>query len=174
MTDIPSKQECFYILEMIESNLIDYSYTNPWADQIIEKLDIAPAWLGDIATNKYQDDQKKALREYVYSEPFETGPEGLEKFHVGCLWIRYERRELSWATLLDLIGRYLDTAGIDWECETPFHYLNMHEDAYFSKESEKQAKKAYLADDDIDLWIDMAKRKFEPFRKIRRANKTMH
>ncbi len=170
--EIPNKQACFYVLEMLESRLIDFSYTHPWADQIIIRLDYAPSWLSNLASKKYQGDQSKALREYVFSEPFEAGPDEMEKFHVACLWLRYERRELSWATFLRLAGEILDAANADWYCETPYHYLNMHEDAYFSNESEEQTKRDYLTDHDLGPWIEMAKEKFEPFRKMRRANKT--
>lgn len=169
---IPSKQECSYVLEMIESNLIDFSYTHPWAEQIISNSDYAPSWLGDIATKKYQGDQSKALREYIFSEPFEKRPDEIEKFHVACLWLRYERRELSWAQFLRFAGEYLDAASADWDCETPYHYLNVHEDAYFSRQSEELTKKDYLANHNLRPWIDMAKEKFELFKKMRRANKT--
>lgn len=168
---IPSKQECFYLLEMLESRLVDFSYTHPWADQLITQMDSAPSWLCDLATNKYQGDQTKALREYIFAEPFEPGPAELEKFHIGCLWLRYERRELSWATFLELAGSHLDAASCDWDCETPYHYLNVYEDAYFSKESEKRTKEEYLIDHDLTPWILLAKEKFEPFRKMRTANK---
>lgn len=168
---VPSKQECFYVLEMLESRLIDFSYTHPWADQIIMGIDSAPPWLGDLATKKYQGDQSKALREYIYSEPFEAGPTDIDKFHVACLWLRYERRELSWATFLMLAGEYLDSVSGDWDCETPYHYLNILEDAYFSDKSEKETKESYLADQDLRPWIRVAKSKFEPFRRLRRANK---
>ncbi|MHC4177811.1 MAG: hypothetical protein ACYSWU_09905 [Planctomycetota bacterium] len=171
---IPSREECRYLLEMVESGLVDFSYTHPWADQIIEELDVAPPWLSDLATKRYQGDQAKALREYVFSEPFEAGPPDLEKFHVACLWLRYERRELSWASLLRVVGDYLDGAGGDWDCETPYHYLNMHEDAYFSMDSELSTRERYLADHDLTPWIEMARQQFEPFKRLRRTNKALH
>lgn len=171
---IPGKQECCYVLEMLESGLIDFSYTQPWAEHIITTLDYAPPWLSDLVTKKYNGDQSKALREYIFSEPFEVCPDDMEKFHVACLWLRYERRELSWATFLRVAGEHLDTANADWDCETPYHYLNVHEDAYFSNESEEQTKRGYLADHDLRPWIEMATNHFEPFRKMRRANKAMH
>ena len=77
------------------------------------------------------------------------------------------RRELSWATFLDLAGRYLDTAGVEWDCETPFHYLNIIEDAYFSTESEKDTKNAYFRDQNLQPWVSLVAEKFEPFRERR-------
>lgn len=168
---IPSKQECSYVLEMLESGLIDFSYTHLWAEHSITGLDYVPLWLGDLATKKCQGDQSKALRGYIFSEPFDARPNDMEKFHIACLWLRYERRELSWATFLRLAGEHLDAADGDWDCETPFHVLNVYEDAYFSNESEEQTKSGYLADHDLRPWIEMAKAKFEPFRKLRKVNK---
>jgi len=168
---IPSKLDCFYILEMLESELIDYRYIHPWADDIILSLDSAPSWLGDLATKKYRPDQSKALREYILSQPFETRPDGMPKFHIACIWLRHERRELSWATFLRLTGEYLD-GSTDWECETPYHYLNIYESAYFSAESERQTKNSYFSDQNLKPWIAMAKDRFEPFRKIRQFKLT--
>lgn len=170
---VPSKREALYILEMVEAELIDFSYIHPWADQIIAALNVAPAWLCELAVESYRGGVSKILCEYPCSEPFEAPPDGLEKFHVACLWIRYERRELSWATFLRSAGEILDAANGDWDCETPYHFLNVHEDAYFSRESEEQTKKDYLADHDLAPWIVLAKEKFEPFRRVRRAKKAL-
>lgn len=156
---------------MLESKLIDFSYTEPWADALIEESDIPPTWLCDIAMKKYQGDQIRAIREYIFSEPFETVPPSMKKFHVACLWLRYERREFSWATFLCEAGAYLDAADGDWDCETPYHFLNMYEDAYFTVESEEYTKKLYLKDHNLEPWIELARKKFEPFKRLRKANK---
>ncbi len=170
---IPSKADCFFILEMLESKLIDFSYTEAWADKLILELEVAPSWLCDIAIKKYQGAQIKSIREYIFGEPFEAEPTDMEKFYVACLWLRYERREISWATFLDEAGSYLDAASGDWDCETPYHYLNMYEDAYFTNESEEGTKKLYLKDHDLVPWIELARKKFEPFKKLRKANKSI-
>jgi len=168
---IPNKPECFYLLEMLDSHLIDYSYTQPWADKLIEGIDIPPVWLCDIAVKKSQIDQLKAIREYVFSEPFEENPPEFEKFHVACLWLRYERRELSWATLLREIGDCLDAADGDWDCETPYHYLNMYEDADFTEESEKKIKQEYLLEQNILPWVALAREKLMQFQSLKKVNK---
>jgi hypothetical protein len=169
---IPCKQECFYILEMIESGLIDFSYINPWADQIIEEEEKIPSWLCDLALKKYRGDLTNTLREYIFSEPFESCPPDLEKFHLACLWLRYERREISWATFLENAGIYLDAANEDWDCETPYHFLNIYKDAYFTEDSERDTKEKYLNAQDLSPWIDIARKKFEPFYKLRRNDKS--
>lgn len=165
--EIPSKRECFYVLEMIQAGLIDFSYVQPWADTLIAEIDTVPPWLGDLALKQYRGDLVEALRAYVFSEPFEAGPEDMEKFHVACLWLRYERRELSWATFLRLAGDLLDNVSGDWACETPYYYLNLYRDAYFSVAAEEQTKKDYLSEQDLRPWIELAKEKFEPFRRLK-------
>lgn len=170
---LPSKQDCFYILEMLETSLIDYSYTQPWADELIVAVLSPPSWLFDLATKKYQGDQIKAVQEFVCSEPFEAAPAEMEKFAIACIWLRYERRELSWATFLQKAGERLDSASADWDCETPYHYLNVYEDAYFTDTAEESTKQDYLKDHDLKPWINEAKARFTPFMQRRRIEKTM-
>ncbi len=107
----------------------------------INQIESVPAWLSRLSTKTSFQDQCKSIKEYIRTEPFEPAPNDLEKFHIGCYWIRYERNELSWATLLNMSGLYLDAICGDWDCETPYHYLNLTENAYFSKESEAITKK---------------------------------
>lgn len=165
--DLPSKHECFYVLEMLETRLLDFTYTQPWANEIIKELETIPDWIFRISTNTALSEQSKALREYVFSEPFESAPAEIEKFHIACYWHRHLRREISWATFLNLVGRYLDTAGIEWDCETPYYYLNITEDAYFSIESEKETKNAYFQDHNLQSWVSFVAEKYEPFRSSR-------
>ena len=157
---------------MLDSALIDYSYTQPWADLLIEAIEGPPSWLCDVATKKYTGDQKKAFREYLSSEPFVQRPADCNKFHIGCLWLRYERRELSWATYLQQAGEYLDASGAGWDCETPYHYLNCFEDAYFSIEAEEETKRKYLKDHNVLPWAALASQRLEPFKISRMTNKS--
>lgn len=168
---IPDKRECFYISEMLNSGLIDYSYLNTWADEIIQSVESPPSWLCELATEKYRGAQMEALGSFIYSEPFVPAPKDIEKFHVGCLWLRYKRREISWATFLKKTGEFLDCADCDWECETPYHYLNLYEDAYFTKDSEEETKSRYLKDHNLCPWINLARTKFEPFKSRVRLTK---
>jgi len=163
MITVPTKVDCYYIVEMLDSGLINYQHTQPWADKIIEALEKPPTWLFDISLKKYQGDQISAVRAVAYGEPFTDVPNDLDKFHLACLWLRYERRELSWAILLREIGDYLDAVNGEWDCETPYHYLNLYEEANFSEESEKATKKEYLNEQDILPWIDSAIEKLKLF-----------
>lgn len=170
---MPSKEDGHYILCMMRTSLIDFSYTHPWADELILSIDSPPPWLCDIAVEKYHGNQIEALQAFVYSGPFEAPPPDLEKFAVACLWLRYERRELSWATFLRMAGELLDSASADWDCETPYHYLNLYEDAYFTKEAEESTKQEYLKDHELKPWIDNATSRFKPFLERRRSDKFM-
>lgn len=163
MITVPTKVDCYYIVEMLNSGLINYQQTQPWADKIIEALDAPPSWLFDVSLKQYQGDQIFAFRAVAYGEPFTDVPNDLDKFHLACLWLRYERRELSWAILLREIGDYLDAVYGEWDCETPYHYLNLYEEAIFSEESEEATKKEYLNEHDIIPWIDFAKDKLKSF-----------
>lgn len=65
--------------------------------------------------------------------------------------------------MLREIGDYLDAVYGEWDCETPYHYLNLYEEANFSEESEEATKKEYLNEHDIIPWIDFAKDKLKSF-----------
>jgi hypothetical protein len=170
---LPSKQDCFYILEMLKTSLINYNYTQRWADELVMAAGPPPVWLCELAIKKYQGDQIKAVQEFVCSEPFEAAPAEMQKFAVACLWLRYERRELSWATFLQKAGDILDPANTDWECETPYHYLNVYEDSYFTPAAEKRTKHDYLKNHDLMPWIEEARARFAPFLKRRWGNKSV-
>ncbi len=168
--EIPSKQDMNFVFEMLEAGLIDCSYTQPWAQELIATTDTPPSWLRDLATKSSHADQVNAVWEYLSSEPIYHYPDD-DKFHVACLWLRHERRELSWATFLLKAGEYLDRISGDWWCEVPYHYLNVYEDAYFTEASEESTKREYLAEHDLIPWIELARRKFEPFFRVRRKDK---
>jgi len=63
---------------MLETRLIDFTYMQPWAVEIIKELDSIPNWLFRISTKTALSEQSKAVRDYIFSEPFETAPAGIE------------------------------------------------------------------------------------------------
>ena len=159
MNSLPSKQDIYYIIEMLQSKLIDYTYIQPWADNLIENLSNPQKLLIDLSSATYQGEIINILKEYVYYEPFKEQFYKLVKFHIACLWLRYERRELSWATLLNEIGKYLDIEEINWDCETPYHFLNTYENSYFSEKVEQETKQKYLQEHNILHWIEIVDNK---------------
>ncbi len=99
----------------------------------------AYAWLCDVAMQTYSPDVSKSLGEYLCSEPSESVErEELDDEHLSSLYLRFERRELSWATFLELAGGYADSANGTWECEEFYSFLNEFEDADFSSAVERK------------------------------------
>ena len=164
MTHNPTKQDAYYIVEMLESTLITTRDTQRWSEQIIKEQDEPIAWVCVVASKSYHGDIVSAVREYAYSEPFNDRPEDLDKFHVGCLWVRYERGELSWATFLNKAGEYLDSENGEWFCETPYHYLNLVEEKNFTQQVEEQTKVEYLKEQNVVPWAELANSKLQWFR----------
>ena|SRR5687768_7364394 len=103
----PSKEFANTLALAIEAGCLTYRETIPWADAMIEALERPPLWICDLSTTKYRPDALKVIRDFLNAEPFElitTAPHE----YLGFLWIRYERRELSWATFLNEAGEYSD------------------------------------------------------------------
>ena len=71
------------------------------------------------------------------SEPFEDLSGASDDF-LGFLWIRYQRRELSWATFLNEAGVYSDGANGAIECEFFYTMLNELEEADFGSGVEER------------------------------------
>ena len=102
------------------------------------KIEKPPHWLLELATVKYKGDALRILGEFVDSEPFEEiDGATYENDYIGSLFLRYERRELSWATFLDEAGRFSDAHQSDPSCEYFFGMLNGYEDSGFDANLEK-------------------------------------
>jgi hypothetical protein len=118
---------------MADADLITYKELQPWAESVLRSLEKPPNWLCNIATQTYGPDVLKSLGEYVWSEPFEAGDRAeVDDEYLGSLYLRFERHELSWASFLDLAGKYADRVDGAWICEEFFHMLNELEEADFS------------------------------------------
>jgi hypothetical protein len=154
---IPTRDECFYILEMIDTGLIDYIILHPWVEKIIEETDKPPVWIIDLAINKNQNDLKSVLTKYVYGEPFVEPPKEIHKFHMGCLLLLYKQKRLSWVSFLIQAGEYLDCVQRDWDCETPYYYLTLYEKANCKEKAEKETKKKYLKEHNLEVWEALVK-----------------
>ncbi len=171
MRELPGTEELFYWSEMIDSRLINYSHLQPWADGIIAHVDIPPAWVCDLSIKAYQPDVLAAVRLAIHEHnDIPTPPVGLGRFHLACLYLRYERREISFATLLDECGKYLDMANGELFCEHPYAMLNEYEDADYSESKERSLQIRFLEWAELKSWISLAKMKYEPFRKNKKRN----
>ncbi|MBP1960830.1 hypothetical protein [Paenibacillus aceris] len=139
-----NKQTTRKIGIMLKSRLIWYKHYFLFCDEIIENMDRPPYWIIELAEKKYIGDAVKIVNTYAFSEPFETYPDSLPDLYVGCLFIRYERKEISWASFLKESGDYADGEGyfaLKHDCEYFYHMLNEYEDNEFSIQLEqKQAE----------------------------------
>ncbi|WFD08778.1 hypothetical protein [Tepidibacter hydrothermalis] len=124
---------------MLDTGLINYKHYYLWCDEIIEKLDNPPYWIIELATTKFLPSAVAIVNKYVFSEPFEefNNSSGL---YIACLFIKYETRQISWASFLFSAGNYKDGAGY-WgklDCEYFYYRLNEYEDSNYSVDIEKK------------------------------------
>src|SRR5262245_32343182 len=137
---------------MLDAGLISHKELQPWADSLIPSLNQPPRWLCDVAVQKYSPDVSKSLGDYIWSEPFESvNRHEVDDEHLSSLYLRFERRELSWATFLDLAGRYSDQADGKWICEDFFEMLNELEDGNFSEVIERKQRERISVELDAAL-----------------------
>ncbi|WP_282940440.1 hypothetical protein [Paenibacillus sp. RC67] len=127
---------------MLESKLIWYKHYFIFCDEVIENMDRPPYWIIELAIKKYIGDAITIANTYAFSEPFETFPNSLYDFHVGCLFLRYERKELSWASFLKESGDFADGYQlVKRECEFFYYKLSDYEESEYSIDLEiKQAE----------------------------------
>jgi len=133
--DAPSKRFAHALALAIEARCVTFRDYIPWADAQIARVDHPPIWICNLSTTKYLPDALRVIREFVHSEPFED-VSGTATDYLGFLWIRYGRRELSWATFLNESGAYCDGSNAEIDCEYFYGMLNELEEAEFCSEVE--------------------------------------
>ncbi|ULO07662.1 hypothetical protein H1230_01920 [Paenibacillus sp. 19GGS1-52] len=127
---------------MLESHLIWYKHYYFFCDEVIENMDRPPYWIIELGTKKYLGDAVYIVNSYAFSEPFEAFPDSLYDFHIGCLYLRYERKELSWASFLKESGDFADSyRAVKQDCQFFYYMLNDYQDSEYSLDLElKQAE----------------------------------
>lgn len=111
------------------SGLLPVTDLVAWADQRILQLDSPPGWLLDLSLAKTQDEAVGTLL-MEWNRYIETGgherpdPELHGDLFMGCLYLRFERGDLTMAELLRLAGQYADAPGYGIDCETFYSMLN--------------------------------------------------
>jgi hypothetical protein len=148
---------------MVDSRLIWYKHYFKFCDEIIENMEDPPYWIIELATTKFIPDALKVINEYGFnSEPFEEIQSDLCDFFIACLFLRYNRREISWATFLKKSGEFADvTQAVKCDCEWFYEMLNNYEDSDFSKGLEKtQIKKV---NEVFRISIEEAQELYSPF-----------
>ena len=155
-----SKALAHRLTAMIEGRLLTYREYIPWADAVILSMQRPPVWILDLAVVKYLPDAVRAVSKFAHSEPFEplTWDTWTDDY-VASIYIRYARRELSWATFLEMSGTQADNNGGRNECEYFYGMLNRYEEANFAEPLEAEQRK--LITSEYDPLIGSVRRTFD-------------
>ncbi|KNY25502.1 hypothetical protein [Pseudobacteroides cellulosolvens] len=127
---------------MLQSHLIWHKHYYLWCDKIIEKFEKPPYWIIELSVTRFIGDAIDIVGSYANSEPFEKyNSTNLSDLYIACLFLRYERREISWATFLKEAGEHSDGSGqCSQECEYFYQMLNEYENVEFDEKTEKKQK----------------------------------
>lgn len=161
-SEAPSKDFASTLALAIEAGCLTYRDTIPWADATIARLDHPPLWICDLSTVKYRPDALRVIRDFLRTDPSEPINTKTDEY-LGFLWIRYQRRELSWATFLNKAGQYSDASSVGIECEYFYEMLNELEEADFGLAVE--ARQQEKVRQRLDRTISTTRRFYEDFRK---------
>jgi hypothetical protein len=134
------KQTLRRILEMQGVGLIHWKHLQPWAHAIVASVEMPPLWILDLSYLTFQGDIERCLREIVFAPPFEGFDEELCcDYAIACAFLRYRRRDLSWAGFLLTAGQLADTRDADGRsCAFYFELLNTLEDGGFRSSIERR------------------------------------
>ena len=120
---------------------------------------------------RYHGDVEKCLREYIFSPPFEQfDRNALCDYAVASLIVRFDLRQISWGTLLDEAGCFVDCADAGAEeCEWYYEMLNELEDSEYDHEVavRQVAEVRGLHAESIDKVVEDYEPFVEAFRKDR-------
>lgn len=132
----------YQLLIMLETKLIWYKHYRLFCDEVILAYDTPPYWAIELASVTYQGKAIEAVRSFIHSEQSSAvEPAGLANQYIGCLYLKYERREISWASFLLEAGRYADQCEqVKESCEYFYELLNNMEDNGFDLDIERQQR----------------------------------
>jgi hypothetical protein len=112
-----------------------------WADKIIENCENPPVWICELSATKHNEDVLRVIGDFIESDPFDAIKNRAEDF-LGFDWIRYERREISWATFLTEAEDYSTVYGAIGTSEYFLETLNEFEGSEFDLTIESQQREA--------------------------------
>lgn len=144
MADLPIEFDVMFkhrLAEMVEAELLTFRELNPWADAVILTMDRPPEWVLDLAVTKFQPKVLAVVRRAANASAWEVLPADfssrLEDDHIAAIYLRYERREISWGSFLRESGVFADNTSGSWPCEYFYSRLNAIEDAEYAEELER-------------------------------------
>lgn len=147
---------------MLEAGLIYYKHYMCWVDEQIVLEGEPDLWLIELAATKHTQTAIRHLNSYVYSEPFvQFNSESCNDEFVASQWLRYKRKEISWATFLRECGDYTDGNYAREVCEYFYLMLNDMADTDFSEKLEK--KQSALVSARFDDVIRILTNKYNEF-----------
>jgi hypothetical protein len=113
----------------------------PWADAVITNFQHPPVWVLDLSVKRSVPEAARVVMMFAHSEPFETlSPDAWVDDYVAAVYLRYERRELSWATFLRMAGDESNANGGRRECEYFYETLNAYEASDFAESLERDQR----------------------------------
>lgn len=138
----PNKEFACKLGIMLGSKLIWYKHFQPFCDDIILEYTKPPYWIIELATVRYQGSAIEIVNKYIHSEPCITyyNSKHFDQY-IACLYIKYDRREISWASFLLESGQYADSCeAVKEPCEYFFDLLSQYEAEEFNIELEHKQR----------------------------------
>jgi|SRR5690348_4274207 len=133
------------ISAMIESGLLTYRHYRPWASRLTQMLDKPPAWVRELGAARDRPAAEAAARNFAFGDAVGLSIDDWTDEYVASLFLRHERRELSWATFLNEAGIGSDNSNSGMNaCEYFYNMLNEYEESEFSEAVEQRQRAAVL------------------------------
>ncbi|MNI11634.1 hypothetical protein D3C73_647860 [compost metagenome] len=129
----PTKDFACKLSIMLDSKLIWYKHFQLFCDDIILEYIKPPYWIIELATVRFQGSAIEIVNKYINSEPFiDFYNSELFNQYIACLYLKYDRREISWASFLFSSGQYADNCqAVKEPCKYFYDLLSEYEDSEF-------------------------------------------
>lgn len=115
---------------MLDASLIHYKHYELWCDEIIESMKQPPEWILALTDTKYLPDARNIVSSYAFAD---SAPDFCyADFYLACLYMKYRKKHISWATFLLSAGEYSDGNDCCVECEFFYSLLTQLEENEFS------------------------------------------
>jgi len=138
----PNKELACKLSIMLDSKLIWYKHYQLFCDDVILELTKPPYWIIELSIVRFQGSAIEIVNKYINSEPFiDYYNSELFDQYIACLYLKYDRREISWASFLLSSGQYADNCqSVKENCEYFYELLNEYEDSEFNIDLEYKQK----------------------------------
>ena len=113
----------------LTSGYLSLSDLIAWSKLRALRFQSPPRWLLDLCSSKTQNEALGTILEVcdqckeAIGQPWPTHS-AHDDLHLGFMYLRFERGDLTLAELLRMSGQYADSSGCDIECEVFYRMLN--------------------------------------------------